>query len=362
MRVAVLSEIVAGSMFAHAVNIVNMAQGFAQAGHDVTFITQRGPHSPDELRARYALSADFRWWQVRGLARLLPTLPESWRYTAQALALLPLIRPQAVFTRAYLAPVWTARLGYPTIAETHAAVGYESPAFDAFLRAARLPAFRALVTIAPDLAEYYAARGVPREKIVILPTGVDVARWRPPAALPPSPYAGPGPHIVYSGHLYDYKGIPAVLEAARLLPDHHFHLVGGTDADIARQRQRAAELGLANLTLHGLKPQSALPPYLWHADALLLPPSAQHPSARWTSPVKLGEYLASERPIVATDIPALRHWLGEDEVRFCPPDDGPALAQAIRAALAHPPDPARARAKADSFAYAVRARALLERI
>ena len=362
MRVAVLSEIVAGSMFAHAVNTVNMAQGFAQAGHDVTFITQRGQHSLDELRTRYGLSAPFRWWQVRGLARVLPFLPEAWRYTAQALALLPLIRPQVIFTRAYLAPLWTARLGYPTIAETHAAVGYDSPAFAAFLRATRLPAFRALVTIAPDLADDYAARGVPREKIVILPSGVDVSRWRPPAQRPPSPYDGPGPHIVYSGHLYDYKGIPAVLDAARLLPEYRFHLVGGTDADVARQRQRAAEMGLSNLRLHGLKPQAELPPYLWHADALLLPPSAQHPSARWTSPVKLGEYLASERPIVATDIPALRHWLSEDEVRFCPPDDGAALAQAVRAILAQPPDPAKARAKAESFSYANRAKALLSRV
>ncbi|MCS6836475.1 MAG: glycosyltransferase [Anaerolineae bacterium] len=362
MRVVVLSEIVAGSMFAHAVNTVNMAQGFAQAGHDVTFITQRGLPRLDDLRARYGLSQSFRWWQVRGLARVAPFLPESWRYTAQVLARLPLIRPQVVFTRAYLAPLWTARLGYPTIAETHAAVGYESPAFSAFLRATRLPAFRALVTIAPDLADYYVARGVPREKIVILPTGVDVSRWRPPTQLPPSPYDGPGPHIVYSGHLYDYKGIPAMLEAARLLPECQFHLVGGTDRDVARQRQRAVELGLSNLVLHGLKSQSELPPYLWHADVLLLPPSAQHPSARWTSPVKLGEYLASGRPIVATDIAALRHWLSEDEVRFCSPDDGAALAQAVRAALAHPPDPAKALAKAESFSYVNRAQALLSRL
>ena len=48
-----------------------------------------------------------------------------------------------------------------------------------------------------------------------------------------------------------------------------------------------------------------------------------------TSPVKLGEYLASGTPIVASDISALRDWLTDDDVHFVLPDDGSDLAQGI---------------------------------
>jgi glycosyltransferase involved in cell wall biosynthesis len=170
---------------------------------------------------------------------------------------------------------------------------------------------------------------------------------------------------VYVGHLYDYKGIPTVLESAARLPDVHFHLVGGWPEDIHRQQRRTQELRLASVTFHGLKPHSAVPRFLWHADVLLLPLSQHHPSAAWTSPLKLGEYLASGTPVVATDVPALRDWVTDDEVEFVPPDDAGALAEGIRRVLR---DKARAEQlrvaglrKAQDFSYKRRAIAILER-
>jgi glycosyltransferase involved in cell wall biosynthesis len=90
---------------------------------------------------------------------------------------------------------------------------------------------------------------------------------------------------------------------------------------------------LDNVVFHGLQPHADVPRYLWHADVLLLPPSRHHPSARWTSPVKLGEYLASGVPVVATDIPALRDALTDDVVQFVRPDDPNDLAQSVRRLL-----------------------------
>ena len=95
-------------------------------------------------------------------------------------------------------------------------------------------------------------------------------------------------------------------------------------------------LQITNVTLHGHKTRGELPPYLWHADVLLLPPSAKHPSAQWTSPVKLGEYLASGKPLISSDIPALRAWLSDEETLFVKPDDPQALAQGIDWVLNNP--------------------------
>jgi glycosyltransferase involved in cell wall biosynthesis len=169
--------------------------------------------------------------------------------------------------------------------------------------------------------------------LLVLPDAVDLRQFSRPAVLPPSSYAGDRPNAVYAGHLYDYKGIPTVLQAAAALPEVAFHLVGGWDEDIARQRARAAALGLKNVEFHGMKHQAELPPYLWHADVLLLPPSAHHPSAAWTSPLKLGEYLAAGVPVVATDIPALRDWVTHREVEFVAADDPAALATGVNRML-----------------------------
>lgn len=335
MRVLVVSGFVAGSQFAHAINTVKMAQGFARLGHEVGIVCLRHVgerKSKGELAEIYGLTERLRWMTVpeRLLGR---AIGQHEKFAALALGHVLRFRPEFVYTRSYFAPRMTSRLGIPTAAETHAGVGETLAPFRRMLAATNRESFRAVVTISKTLADYYASLGAPREKIVVLPDAVDLAAFARPVDPGPSPYEGAGPHVVYTGHLYDYKGIPTVLEAAALMPEAQVHLVGGWDEDIERQRSRAGELGLRNVRFHGMKAQTELPPYLWHADALLLPPSAHHASARWTSPVKLGEYLAARRPVVATAIPALLDWLSKEEVELVEPDDAAALAAGVRRVL-----------------------------
>jgi glycosyltransferase involved in cell wall biosynthesis len=112
-----------------------------------------------------------------------------------------------------------------------------------------------------------------------------------------------------------------------------------------------------------MQPHKDVPPYLWHADLLLLPPSQHHPSAAWTSPLKLGEYLASGTPVIATQIPALQDWLTPEDVAFVPPDDAAALAQAITDLLNDPPKQQalsqNTRQKARTLSYTHRAETIL---
>lgn len=185
------------------------------------------------------------------------------------------------------------------------------------------------VTISETLREYYAAQGADASKIRVLPDAVDLSMFLRPGDPGPSPYRSGRANVAYAGHLYDYKGIPTILEAAARLPDIDFHLVGGWPEDVERHRRTVEERDLGNVTLHGLRKYSEVPAYLWHADLLLLPPSGDHPSAAWTSPVKLGEYLASGVPVISTDIPALRTWLTDNESEFIAPDDGNEMAGAI---------------------------------
>lgn len=367
MKIIVATQFEAGSMFAHAINTVNMAHAFAGLGHSVTILCFRAgkQYSAGDLQQLYGLKHSLNWVQ------LFPKLRKKYVDPARLSAFLSLptllrLRPDFVYSRTYLFSGISSKCGVPSVAETHAHVDDRNPALMKMIEQCRdQNEFRLIITISDVLKRYYESIGAPGEKVIVLPTGMDLLRFTRFAPLPLSPFSGPGPHVTYAGHLYDYKGIPTILNAAKALPEVTFHLVGGTPKDLKRHGRTVEAHNLKNVILHGLKPYHEVPPYLWHADLLLLPPSLHHASAAWTSPVKLGEYLASETPIIATDIPALRAWVTDEHVIFIPPDDPAAMTSAIREGLDHP-ERFRERVKAgrrlaECFSYRARASTILER-
>ncbi|MCH7728287.1 MAG: glycosyltransferase, partial [Planctomycetes bacterium] len=71
----------------------------------------------------------------------------------------------------------------------------------------------------------------------------------------------------------------------------------------------------------------------------VLPNSARADiSAKFTSPLKLFEYLASSRPVVATDVPAVREIVGDaDCVHLVEPDNPRALADGLKRVVSDDP-------------------------
>jgi glycosyltransferase involved in cell wall biosynthesis len=346
-----------------------MAQGFARLGHEVTIICRQSPKGRvpvKELAHMYGLTEPLSWVQLPQKV-LGYSVDVHWRFALLALPIALWLRPDLAFARNYVFPWLSSKCGIPTVVESHTGPDNNTAPFLRLVEATRYPAFRLWVTISSRLADGYLSRGVPKDKLLVLPDAVDLDLFQRPTQLPPSPYPDGSPTVVYAGHLLeDYKGIPTILQAAALLPDLQFHLLGGQPHEVARQLERIQEMRLGNVTLHGLKPHAEVPPYLWHADVLLMPPSQHHPSAAWTSPVKLGEYLASGTPVVATSIPALRDWLTDEEVEFVPADAPDSMAAGIRRLLED-------RTRADSLSqagmkksrelsYEHRAQAILKRI
>lgn len=359
MKVLVASGFQAGSQKANALNTIGMAEGFASAGAEVCLATRRGViHSGSEFKRLYGDSADIGWSGVSGV------VGHGVGFVAALMPILQRFRPDVVFARSFSVPAVTTRMRVPTVFETHAHVGTDHFWFRRAVKSTQSDACRALITINNVLADYYVQRGALREKVCILPTGVDCRRFARPKTLPSSPYPARSQNVTYAGHLYDYKGIPLILEAAAQLHSVNFHLVGGLEGDVARVGHDVAQRGLHNVFLHGHQNQAELGRFLWHADALLLPPTSKHASARWTSPVKLGEYLAAETPVIASDIPALRDLVSDDEVLFFTPDDTRSFVERVNEALAGGVQVARVvasgRKRAHSWSYQERARRILE--
>lgn len=143
--------------------------------------------------------------------------------------------------------------------------------------------------------------------------------------------------VMYTGHLYAWKGVDVIIGAARALRAHSntfFALVGGTESDIRKYQELVRKEQLKNIMLCGHRKQSAIPQYLACADALLLPNiPVSRESKHYTSPIKMFEYMASRRPIIASDLPSLREVLNERNAILLPPGDAGALAEGIKKVL-----------------------------
>jgi glycosyltransferase involved in cell wall biosynthesis len=153
--------------------------------------------------------------------------------------------------------------------------------------------------------------------------------------------------VGYSGHLYPWKGVDLLLEALGELPGIKGVIVGGHpgEADLPRLRGRAEELGLTSrVTFTGMVRPREVAAHLQAADVLVLPNPATATSERYTSPLKLFEYLAMGRPIVASDLPAFREVVRHGEnAQLFEAGNASALAAAVRTVAG---DPARAESMA----------------
>jgi glycosyltransferase involved in cell wall biosynthesis len=181
----------------------------------------------------------------------------------------------------------------------------------------------------------------PSGKTLLLPHGVDLELFSRPA-----PRAGDlpegGPVAGYYGTIAPWLDLGLVAAVARLLPEWRFAMIGAVQTDVS------AVAGLANVHFLGPRPHADLPRYSQHWDAGIIP-FLDTPQIRACNPLKLREYLAAGKPVVATPFPALAPYAAG--VRTAAGAAG--IAAALRASLTDGPreaDARRALVAADSWA------------
>lgn len=189
------------------------------------------------------------------------------------------------------------------------------------------------VTITAALADELRSEFGPRGKLAVIADGVRL----PPGTSPQPPAHHDPPRVGYAGHLYPWKGVDVLLEAVSHLPGVHATIVGGLagEPDLERTAAAARRLGIADrVTMVGAVRPPRVAAELAAMDALVLPNTATHVSALYTSPLKLFEYMAAGRPIVASDLPSIREVLREgDNALLVTPGDAQELALAIKRVL-----------------------------
>ncbi|MDE2116365.1 MAG: glycosyltransferase, partial [Patescibacteria group bacterium] len=223
-------------------------------------------------------------------------------------------------------------------------------------------------------AEAFRARGFAR--VLVAPNGVDIAAFdgvpeksvlRRSLAqdIGISAFATDARIVTYVGHLYPWKGVDTVIGAAAERPEETFLIIGGTDEDRARYADIVRRRGLKNVIILGHVRHELIPHILKASDALLLPNAPiSKESERYTSPLKMFEYMASSVPIIASDLPSIRETLSGETATFFKAGDPAALARAIGAAFADPKASAekaeKARVLVERYSWKGRAEAILQ--
>lgn len=372
MIVGVMSEIEAGSHKAHAINVVKTAGGFARLGHRVILWCRGKPLEGDPYGEP---SVEWRIAPPE-LDAGKPGHPDarSRRFAEWATDDAIGQGVRFVYGRSFTGPLEAARAGLAAVCETHAGIGDVNPLLDQALHNARPGGIASIITISRHLAQHYISRGAMPDRVAVVPDGVDVELFSPPshpALRGPDPFGVTDgrSRVLHSGHLTASRGIPTLIEAAPYLLSARVHLLGGLPEDVTRARDHASRVEAKEgapagslITFHDSVPHAHVPRWLWHADCLVIPNSGKDRVALWASPVKLGEYLAAGRPIVASAVPALRELVDDACVQWFTPDDPADLARAIDRALGEAGDgqrQARRRELAHRYSYANRARAIL---
>ena len=134
--------------------------------------------------------------------------------------------------------------------------------------------------------------------------------------------------VTYTGQPFPWKGVHTLIEAAKDI-DATVLLVGGEERHLKSLRAKAPH----NVGFVGQVPPTRVPLYLAASDVLVLPNTKDRVSREYTSPLKLFEYMASGRPIVASDLPSLREVINDDSAFFFEPENPTSLVEAIKEAL-----------------------------
>ena len=235
----------------------------------------------------------------------------------------------------------------PVVMEMHDyPMGHLGPTlFRVFFRA---PGKKLILTtthaLARGLQEKFKIK-IPDHSLQVAPNGTDLERY---ADLPSPKIARQELHlkdkftVVYTGHFYRGRGIELLLGIARALPHLQFLWIGGRDEDVAPWKKKLSQEKIDNVVITGFIENARLPLYQATADLLVMPyereisASGGGDIAKVINPMKMFDYLACGRPIIASDIPIFHEILNEKNAYFCPPENVKAWVSGIQWLVDHP--------------------------
>ncbi len=206
-----------------------------------------------------------------------------------------------------------------------------------------------VVVLMEPVAKLLMSRGVPKEKIIIVPCGVDLPLFEGLEREPSRKRLGISDAqkiVLYSGHLYEWKGVRELALAMKNIDGSRCWMVGGQPEDRQKMQGFLDQNKIKNVDLQGQVDPREVRHYIASADVAVVPTPSRDPAMQnysnakgeapllgFGTPMKLLEYMAAGANVVATDIAAHREVLNSKNATIVQPDSSKSLASGIRSAL-----------------------------
>lgn len=201
--------------------------------------------------------------------------------------------------------------------------------------------FDGLLIMTTPLMDYFGKVVRKNAKLILIPMTVEPKRFSPSGDVLSSIQDN---YVAYCGHLWGEKdGVTILLKAFQLVAAKHkdikLYLIGDTSnlAEFKKLKALTSKLNLENnIVFTGRVSRDDMPKYLCNARALLLsrPTSLQ---AQGGFPTKLGEYLATGKPVVITKVGDIPKYLKDGKNAFlAEPDDIGSFAEKLDYVLSNP--------------------------
>lgn len=334
MKLLYLANIRFPTEKAHGVQIMKMCEAFARAGVEVELaVPNLQSDIPEDPFSYYAITTRFPITRLpvlecgaRGRIRFYI---QTFSFALSALFFLRKRSCDVIYGRDEVVLLATRVFGWKkTVWEAH---GYFNVVVRRMLRTCPL-----IVVTSRGIKDFYSAKGS-RARILIAPNGIDLGDFTPPTdkgiarrrlGLPLDAYIA-----MYIGRLDGWKGVQTFCEAADFLTkDIILVAIGGEPDQVPTMKKRYPKI-----IFLGFKPYRDLAHNQAAADVLVLPNTGKDEISRSrTSPLKLFSYMASGRPIVASDLPSTGEIIGPASARLVQADNPRALAEGILALSRNP--------------------------
>lgn len=252
--------------------------------------------------------------------------------------------PDIIFTREPFILKDLIKLNIPLVFESHSSrLHIRFSLIHFFLKkriisASKSPAFKCLFSISEALSNYWQNNGVPKNKLFhwhdgfdskLFETYVDKITARENLKLPIDK-----PIVTYTGGLYPDREIDNIILLAKEYPKVQFLVIGGPEKNRAYYQGIADKENILNISFLGFVKHTSIPQYLYASDVLLALWSSKVPTINFCSPLKLFEYMAAGRIILAHNFPTIREVLVDNEdAIFTKPDNFEDLKNKLGTAL-----------------------------
>jgi len=187
-----------------------------------------------------------------------------------------------------------------------------------------------IVVISQGLKDFFISQGFSEKQITVAHDGVDLNQFeisvtkkqaRKKLYLPQNKKI-----VMYVGLLDRWKGVNTLLEASELPEMKEVQVVIIGDGPMYKEYSDKYK----NVIFKGFLPYRNLPQNQRAADLLVIPNSKRSKvSNNYTSPLKVFTSMASNIPVVASNIPSLKEVLNESNAYFAESDDPVSFAKVI---------------------------------